>query len=97
MYKTHGPPSCSSPLGLLSVGICSWFDLWNQYTMWKPTTVFPVPVERGRCVSSYGHICLHRAARPGSCKWAPPGGPWMTVNCFCRALLTALSWLWFSL
>lgn len=55
-YKTHGPPSCSSPLGLRPGGICCWFNLWNQYTMWKPTMVFPVPVDRGHCQYLWPHL-----------------------------------------
>lgn len=77
-YKTHGPPSCSSLLGLLPVGICSWFDLWNQYTMWKPTTVFPVPVERGQCDFLWPHLPTQ-----GSPSWLLQMGPtwWALDDC----------------
>lgn len=67
--------------------------------MWRPTTVFPVPVYRERSEQSLpllpvAHTCLGQPCSP--CLGAPPGGPWMTVNGFSRALLMALFWLGFS-
>lgn len=70
-YKMQGPPSCSFPAGAPHVGTSSWFNLWNQNTMWKPTTVFPVPVG-GERVSGATTAC--RPPRPRR------GPTWRALN-----------------